>query len=70
MASGESEWHTVYELLPIYNPPDAKLNRTLRIPFASAKHAAIARDVIGVDRELQPHAVQREMTVDGEDLVV
>lgn len=46
------------------------LSRTLRIPFASAKHATIAKDVIGVDRELQPHAVQREMTVEGEDLVV
>ena len=46
------------------------LSRTLRIPFASTKHATIAKDVIGVDRELQPHAVQREMTVEGEDLVV
>lgn len=42
----------------------------MRIPFASAKHATIAKDVIGVDRELQPHAVRRIMTIEGEELVV
>jgi len=35
----------------------------------SSKHANIARDVIGVDRELQAHAVKREMAVEGDELV-
>jgi len=35
----------------------------------SSKHANIARDVIGVDRELQAHAVEREMAVEGDELV-
>jgi len=35
----------------------------------SSKHANIARNVIGVDRELQAHAVKREMAVEGDELV-
>jgi EKC/KEOPS complex subunit PCC1/LAGE3 len=35
----------------------------------SSKHANIAKDVIGVDRELQAHAVKREMAVEGDELV-
>jgi EKC/KEOPS complex subunit PCC1/LAGE3 len=36
----------------------------------SSKHAMIAKDVIGVDRELQAHAVKRELTIEGDELVV
>lgn len=44
--------------------------RTVRIPFLSSDHAKIAKDVIGVDRELQAHAVKREMIVEDDELVV
>lgn len=48
------DWHTV----------------TVRIPFAASKHASIAKQVIEVDSELQPHAVKRTLAVEGQDLVV
>ena len=44
-------------------------SRTVRIPFASAKHASIAKQVIEVDKELQPQAVQRTIEVEGDYLV-
>src|ERR1700733_13466654 len=37
--------------------------RTLEIPFASHKHAQIARQAIEVDAELQPQAVNRTLEV-------
>ncbi|OCH95375.1 transcription factor Pcc1 [Obba rivulosa] len=52
-ANPESQWHII----------------TVRIPFASAKHATIAKQVIEVDKELQPQAVKRELIVEGEELV-
>lgn len=42
---------------------------TMRIPFASEKHANIAKQVIDVDRELQPEVVKRTLTVEGNTLV-
>jgi EKC/KEOPS complex subunit PCC1/LAGE3 len=39
------------------------------VPFISSDHANIAKDVIGVDKELQGHAVKREMVVEGDELV-
>jgi len=42
---------------------------SVRIPFANSKHADIAKQVIEVDRELQPQAVKRELTVEGDVLV-
>ena len=41
----------------------------MRIPFASEKHAGIAKQVIDVDRELQPDVVRRALSVEGRDLV-
>ncbi|KAH9058392.1 transcription factor Pcc1-domain-containing protein [Lactarius vividus] len=41
----------------------------VRIPFANSKHANIAKQVIEVDRELQPQAVKRELSVEGDVLV-
>ncbi|KAF8239674.1 transcription factor Pcc1 [Tricholoma matsutake] len=38
-------------------------NITLEIPFASYKHAQIAKQVIEVDAELQPQAVKRTLEV-------
>jgi EKC/KEOPS complex subunit PCC1/LAGE3 len=52
MSSVNSAWHTV----------------TVRIPFVSSKHATIAKQAIEVDAELQPHAVERILTV--EDVVL
>ncbi|TBU42363.1 transcription factor Pcc1-domain-containing protein [Dichomitus squalens] len=49
----EAQWHNV----------------TMRIPFASEKHANIAKQVIDVDRELQPDVVKRTLSVEGNDLV-
>lgn len=43
--------------------------RTIEIPFASPKHALIAKQVIEVDPELQPHAVNRELVVEAEKLI-
>lgn len=39
------------------------------MPFASPKHASIAKQVIEVDAELQPSVVKRTITVDGENLI-
>jgi EKC/KEOPS complex subunit PCC1/LAGE3 len=41
----------------------------VRVPFASAKHASIAKRVIDVDRELQPQVVRRTLEVEGDVLV-
>ncbi|EIM91080.1 transcription factor Pcc1, partial [Stereum hirsutum FP-91666 SS1] len=41
----------------------------IRIPFATNKHATIAKQVIEVDRELQPHAVKRDLSVEGDVLI-
>ncbi|KAI0359828.1 transcription factor Pcc1 [Trametes cingulata] len=41
----------------------------MRIPFAYEKHANIAKQVIDVDRELQPEVVKRTLTVEGNVLV-
>ncbi|KIM39954.1 hypothetical protein M413DRAFT_74375 [Hebeloma cylindrosporum] len=48
-----TDWHTI----------------TVEIPFASSKHASIAKQVIEVDAELQPHAVKRELSVEDEKLI-
>ncbi|KAJ3808692.1 CTAG/Pcc1 family [Lentinula aff. lateritia] len=42
---------------------------TLKIPFASEKHALIAKRTIEVDPELQPHAVKRVITVEENVLI-
>ncbi|GBE87991.1 EKC/KEOPS complex subunit [Sparassis crispa] len=52
--SASSDWHTI----------------TMRIPFASEKHASIAKQVIEVDKELQPQAVKRVLTVENNILIV
>ncbi|KAI0044028.1 transcription factor Pcc1, partial [Auriscalpium vulgare] len=41
----------------------------VRIPFATAHHASIAKQVIEVDRELQPQAVKRVLEVQDDVLV-
>ena len=41
----------------------------MRIPFASVKHALIAKQAIEVDVELQPHAVERFLAVEGDTLI-
>ncbi|KAI0719326.1 CTAG/Pcc1 family [Cerioporus squamosus] len=41
----------------------------MRIPFASEKHANIAKQVIDVDRELQPDVVKRTLAVEENELV-
>ncbi|KAI0367797.1 Pcc1-domain-containing protein [Pilatotrama ljubarskyi] len=51
-AATEPQWHTI----------------TMRIPFASEKHANIAKQVIDVDRELQPEVVKRTLSVEGNTL--
>jgi len=53
MSNVDSSWHTV----------------TVRIPFASTKHAMIAKQAIEVDAELQPHAVERSLVVEDDILV-
>jgi len=53
MSNVDSSWHTV----------------TVRIPFASTKHATIAKQAIEVDAELQPHAVERSLIVEDDILV-
>ncbi|KAI0685516.1 transcription factor Pcc1-domain-containing protein [Cytidiella melzeri] len=49
----EQSWHTV----------------TVRVPFASTQHASIAKQVIEVDRELQPHVVKRSIEVEDDVLI-
>ncbi|KAJ3893287.1 hypothetical protein GG344DRAFT_43627, partial [Lentinula edodes] len=41
----------------------------LKIPFASEKHALIAKQTIEVDPELQPHAVKRIIAVEENVLI-
>ncbi|KAJ3850699.1 hypothetical protein EV368DRAFT_44746, partial [Lentinula lateritia] len=41
----------------------------LKIPFASEKHALIAKRTIEVDSELQPHSVKRVITVEENVLI-
>ncbi|KAH9838269.1 transcription factor Pcc1-domain-containing protein [Rhodofomes roseus] len=53
MSSSNPSWHTI----------------TIRIPFESEKHASIAKQVIEVDRELQPQAVLRELSVENDILI-
>lgn len=43
--------------------------RRVEVPFASPEHASIAKQVIDVDKELQPQAVKRELSVDGNKLI-
>ncbi|KAI0034228.1 Pcc1-domain-containing protein [Vararia minispora EC-137] len=52
-ARASDDWHTI----------------TVKIPFANATHASYAKQVIEVDRELQPHAVKRVLAVDDSVLV-
>jgi len=47
-----SDWHTI----------------SVEIPFTSAKHASIAKQVIEVDAELSPQAVKRELSVEDNKL--
>lgn len=44
-------------------------NVTVRIPFANGEHAAVAKQVIEVDAELQKNAVKRTLTVEDNQLV-
>ncbi|CAE6426886.1 unnamed protein product [Rhizoctonia solani] len=53
MATSSNEWHTI----------------TVRVPFLSPAHASIAQRAIQVDKELQPHAVKRMLSVEGDVLV-
>lgn len=70
-----SDWHSVYVVLSFLTNLDdgqmipPKKTRTVKVPFASSKHALIAKQVIDVDRELQPQAVKRELSVDGNYLI-
>jgi len=48
-----ANWHTI----------------NVEIPLASSNHASIVKQVIEVDSELQPHAVKRELSVQGEKLI-
>ncbi|KAF9048536.1 CTAG/Pcc1 family [Panaeolus papilionaceus] len=41
---------------------------TIDVPFACHEHAVITKRVIEVDAELQPHAVKRELSVQGDVL--
>ncbi|KAJ7650176.1 CTAG/Pcc1 family [Roridomyces roridus] len=51
--TSSDDWHTI----------------TVRVPFASAKHALIAMQAIQVDAELQPHAVKRALSVQDDVLI-
>ncbi|KAH6909136.1 transcription factor Pcc1-domain-containing protein [Coprinopsis sp. MPI-PUGE-AT-0042] len=41
---------------------------TIAVPFLTEKHASIAKQVIEVDAELQPLAVKRTLSVEGNQL--
>jgi len=49
----ESEWHTI----------------TIKVPFASPKHAMMAKQVIEVDAQLSPQSVKRTLTVEDDHLI-
>ena len=66
LACDVSILHTRFEE---FSTLSAALASELRIPFASEKHANIAKQTLEVDRELQPQAVKRTLEVDGQYLV-
>ncbi|KAH8834197.1 transcription factor Pcc1-domain-containing protein [Flagelloscypha sp. PMI_526] len=43
--------------------------RTIRAPFSASHDASIAKRSIEVDRELQPQAVKRTLSIEGDELV-
>ena len=45
------------------------IKSNLRIPFASSRHATIAKQVIEVDAELQAKAVKRKLETEDDVLV-
>lgn len=45
-------------------------DRTLRIPFLNAEHAAVAKRALDVDREVNAGLVERVTELQGEVLVV
>jgi EKC/KEOPS complex subunit PCC1/LAGE3 len=45
------------------------IDSSVEIPFASAKHASIAKQAIEVDAELSPQAVKRELSVNDNKLI-
>ncbi|KAH8829955.1 hypothetical protein DL96DRAFT_1591075 [Flagelloscypha sp. PMI_526] len=47
------DWHTI----------------TIRVPFSTSHDASIAKRSIEVDRELQPQAVKRTLSIEGDELV-
>jgi len=51
--------------LPVLN----KISSTVSIPCLSEEHAKIVKQVIEVDRELQPHAVKRVLQVQDNTVV-
>lgn len=67
--SADIPWHTLWGSYPLLRVLCLQSSRTIRIPLESEKHASIAKQVIDVDRELQPQAVQRELSVEGQLLV-
>ncbi|KAF8532201.1 CTAG/Pcc1 family [Gautieria morchelliformis] len=42
---------------------------TVKVPFASATHAEIARRVLQVDAELQPNFVKKSLATEGDQLI-
>lgn len=44
-------------------------NSSVEIPFASAKHASIAKQAIEVDPELSAHAVKRALSIEDNKLI-
>jgi len=62
--------HTDYQLSPPPHPlDDLRTSSTVTIPFLSEEHAQIVKQVLDVDRELQPHAVKRVLEVQGNNLI-
>lgn len=57
-------WDLTYSYLN-----DVNVRRTIEIPFASPKHALIAKQAIEVDPELQPQAVKRQLAVEDDKLI-
>jgi hypothetical protein len=54
----------------VLRPMDRSYTSTVRIRLPSGEAAAILRDAIEVDDELQPTKITRTISADGSDLVV
>lgn len=54
----------------VFSGGELKVTSTIRVPFLTPEHATIARRALDVDREQNASFVEREITVEGAELIM